>query len=252
MKNVKAVLLITLIAGVLAGCKNMNGDKLASSTMSAYKAATLSDADVKAISNNSCKEMDSESQIAGKSSKYTKRLNKIAKSLGSQINGTPVNYKVYLTSDVNAWAMANGCVRVYSGLMDMMSDNEVEGVLGHEMGHVALGHSLEKMQTAYATMAARDAISATSGVASQLSQSQLGDLAEGVINATFSRSEESEADDFSYDLLKKRKINTQGIATSFDKLATLSGGESKSMFNSHPPSTERAQHIRDRIAADKK
>ncbi|VTR30443.1 Uncharacterized metalloprotease yggG [Serratia fonticola] len=34
--------------------------------------------------------------------------------------------------------MANGCIRVYSGLMDMMDDNEVEGVLGHEMGHVAL------------------------------------------------------------------------------------------------------------------
>lgn len=166
-------------------------------------------------------------------------------------NGTPVNYKVYLTSDVNAWAMANGCVRVYSGLMDMMTDNEVEGVLGHEMGHVALGHTREKMQTAYATMAARDAVSATSGVASQLSQSQLGDLVEGVINATFSRSEESEADDFSYDLLKKCGISTQGLASSFDKLATLSG-TAKSMFDSHPPSTERAQHIRERIAADKK
>lgn len=166
-------------------------------------------------------------------------------------NGTPVNYKVYLTSDVNAWAMANGCVRVYSGLMDMMTDNEVEGVLGHEMGHVALGHTREKMQKAYATMAARDAVSATSGVASQLSQSQLGDLVEGVINATFSRSEESEADDFSYDLLKKCGISTQGLASSFDKLATLSG-TAKSMFDSHPPSTERAQHIRERIAADKK
>ncbi len=36
--------------------------------------------------------------------------------------------------------MANGCIRVYSGLMDMMTDNEVEAVIGHEMGHVALGH----------------------------------------------------------------------------------------------------------------
>jgi len=251
MKNIKAVLLVTMIAGILSGCQNLNGDKLASATMSAYNAATLSDADVKAVANGACKEMDSESQIAGKSSKYTKRLNKIAKALGKEINGTPVSYKVYLTSDVNAWAMANGCVRVYSGLMDMMTDNEVEGVLGHEMGHVALGHTREKMQTAYATVAARDAISATSGVASQLSQSQLGDLAEGVINATFSRSEESEADDFSYDYLKKRGINTQGLASSFDKLATLSGS-AKSMFDSHPPSTERAQHIRERIAADKK
>lgn len=251
MKNIKAVLLVTMIAGILSGCQNLNGDKLASATMSAYNAATLSDADVKAVANGACKEMDRESQIAGKSSKYTKRVNKIAKALGKEINGTAVSYKVYLTNDVNAWAMANGCVRVYSGLMDMMTDNEVEGVLGHEMGHVALGHTREKMQTAYATLAARDAISATSGVASQLSQSQLGDLAEGAINATFSRSEESEADDFSYDYLKKRGINTQGLASSFDKLATLSGS-AKSMFDSHPPSTERAQHIRERIAADKK
>ncbi|SUH16520.1 lipoprotein [Salmonella enterica subsp. enterica] len=73
-----------------------------------------------------------------------------------------------MTSDINAWAMANGCVRVYSGLMDLMTDNEIEGVLGHELGHVSLGHSRKAMQTAYATLAARDAISATSGVAAQL------------------------------------------------------------------------------------
>ncbi|VEB54342.1 Putative metalloprotease yggG [Salmonella enterica subsp. enterica] len=43
-----------------------------------------------------------------------------------------MNYKVYETKDVNAFAMANdGCIRVYSGLMDMMTDNEVEAVIGH-------------------------------------------------------------------------------------------------------------------------
>lgn len=104
---------------------------------------------------------------------------------------------------------------------------------------------------ACATMAARDAVSASSGVALQLSQSQPGDLTEAAINATFSRSEESEADDFSYDLLKKRNINPQGLASSFDKLAMLSRS-AKSMFDSHLPSTERAQYVRDLIAADKK
>lgn len=121
-----------------------------------------------------------------------------------------------MTSDVNAWAMANGCVRVYSGLMDMMNDNEIEGVLGHELGHVALGHSLAEMKASYAIVAARDAISATSGVASQLSRSQLGDIAEGAINAKYSRDKESEADDFSFDLLKKRGISTQGLVGSFE------------------------------------
>jgi putative metalloprotease len=66
-----------------------------------------------------------------------------------------VNYKVYETKDVNAFAMANGCIRVYSGLMDMMNDNEVEAVIGHEMGHVALGHVKKGMQVALGTNAVR-------------------------------------------------------------------------------------------------
>ncbi|EGA5069747.1 M48 family metalloprotease, partial [Salmonella enterica] len=248
-KNKSLLLAVAISATLLAGCKNgVNGNLIASSGMSAYKAATLSDADVKALSNNACKQMDSENQLAGSKSKYTKRLSKIAKALGNNIDGTPVSYKVYMTSDINAWAMANGCVRVYSGLMDLMTDNEIEGVLGH----VSLGHSRKAMQTAYATLAARDAISATSGVAAQLSQSQLGDLAEGVINSAFSRSQESDADDFSYDLLKKRGINTQGLVTAFDKFATMDAGHAKSLMDSHPASADRAQHMRDRIAEDKK
>lgn len=256
MKNSKILLSCLLATAVLSGCKNMgstmNADALVGSGMSAYKAATLSDADMRSLTDQACKQSDSESKIASASSKYTKRLNKIAKSLGNNINGLPVNYKVYLTNDVNAWAMANGCIRVYSGLMDMMTDNEIEGVLGHEMGHVALGHSRKAMQAAYATLAARDAITATGGAAAQLSQSQLGDLTEAVIHSAFSREQESQADDFSYDYLKKWHLSTQGLATSFDKLAKLDGGASKSLFDSHPPSTERAQHIRERINADRK
>ena len=56
-----------------------------------------------------------------------------------------------MAKDVNAFAMANGCIRVYSGLMDMMTDNEVEAVIGHEMGHVALGHVKKGMQVALGT-----------------------------------------------------------------------------------------------------
>lgn len=249
--KLKTIIAIAVTTALLAGCKNINTQMMAQSGAQAVQAATLSDDDAKAIANKSCKEMDSQSQIASSKSKYTKRLNKIAKAMGNNINDTPVNYKVYMTEDVNAWAMANGCIRVYSGLMDMMTDEEVEGVLGHEMGHVALGHSLKAMKVAYGTIAARTAVASTSGVAAELSQTQLADLGEALINSQFSQHQESEADDFSYDYLKKRKLNTLGLATSFEKLAQLEGGRKGSMFDSHPPSTERAQHIRERIAADK-
>ena len=253
MRNTKVMLALAVSATLLAGCKNMQGvdtNALVSSGMTAYKAATLSDSEVKALSDDACKQMDSENKKAGASSKYTKRLNKIAKALGNNINGTPVNYKVYMTSDVNAWAMANGCVRVYSGLMDMMTDNEVEAVIGHEMGHVALGHVKKGMQVALGTNAIRAAAASAGGIVGSLSQSQLGDVGEKLVNSQFSQRQESEADDYSYDLLRKRGINPSGLATSFEKLAKLEAGRQSSMFDDHPASEERAQHIRDRMAAD--
>ncbi|MGG4610062.1 metalloprotease LoiP [Providencia sp. Me31A] len=249
--KMKALVAVAVSAVILTGCKNLDQGMLTNSGMQLLQAATLSDSDVKQLSDQSCKEMDAQNKIAPASSKYSKRLDKIAKALGNEVGGTPVNYKVYLTSDVNAWAMANGCVRVYSGLMDVMNDNEVEGVLGHEMGHVALGHTRKAMQVAYTAVAARTAAASAGGLAEQLSTSQLAALGEKLVNSQFSQHQESEADNFSYDLLKKRGVKTDGLVTAFEKLAKM-GGQETSMFDSHPPSSERAQNIRDRIAADKK
>ena len=217
----------------------------------AFQAATLSDADVKSLANQACVQSDSESTIAPAKNKYSKRLDIIAKKLGNEINGQPVNYKVYLTKEVNAWAMANGCIRVYSGLMDLMTDDEVVGVLGHEMGHVALGHSRKAMQTAYAVGAARTAASSSgNATVAQLNGSDLGAFTEGLINAQFSQSQELDSDNFSFDLLSKRKLNREALASAFQKLATLGGGD-HSMLSSHPASADRAKNVETRIASGK-
>ncbi|MET1076509.1 MAG: M48 family metallopeptidase [Pseudomonas sp.] len=248
-RNLLSLLVATAILG---GCQNMDAGTLLQSGGLALQAATLSDAEVKAQSDGACAAMDEENKIAPAGNKYAKRLAGIAKSLGSSVDGTPINYKVYMTDDVNAWAMANGCVRVYSGLMDLMTDNEVAGVLGHEIGHVGLGHSKKAMQVEMATNAAQYAASASSnGAVSTLSQTQLGDLGNALVNSQFSQSQETDADTYSYNLLTKRKVNPQGLATAMDKLAKLGGGSEHSMFDSHPPSAERAQHIRDLIAGKK-
>lgn len=238
---------ITLL---LSGCQGMNSDGLLTSGVGAFQAYTLSDAQVKQLSDEACKQQDSKATLAPANSVYTQRLKKISQALGDNINGMPVNYKVYMTKDVNAFAMANGCIRVYSGLMDLMNDNEVEGVLGHEMGHVALGHVKKGMQVAMGTNAVRIAAASAGGVVGELSQSQLGDLSEKLVNAQFSQRQESEADDYSYDLLRQRKINPNGLVTSFEKLASLDGGRQSSMLDDHPSSAGRAQHIRDRMTAD--
>ena len=89
--------------------QGMDANALVSSGMTAYKAATLSDAEVKTLSDDACKQMDSENKEPALQVNYTKRLNKIAKALGNNINGTPVNYKVYTwhrTSTPGQWPTA--------------------------------------------------------------------------------------------------------------------------------------------------
>nr|WP_303396043.1 M48 family metalloprotease [Bordetella genomosp. 4] len=231
----------------------MNLDSAMSAGSNLYSAATLTDAQIVQLSDASCKESDQTSKVAPAGNKYSKRLTKVMKGFGNMtLNGQKVNYKVYLTEDVNAWAMGNGCVRVYSGLMDLMNDDELRGVIGHEMGHVALGHSKKAMQTAYAVAAARDAANASgNNIATALNSSQLGDLTESFINAQFSQSQESDADDYSFDLLTEKKMKREGLVTAFQKLAKLDGGES-SMFSSHPSSPDRAARMQARIDASKK
>ena len=239
----------------LTGCETMKSADGASALLAAggtaAKAMSLSDGDVVAMSDQSCAAMDQKNQIAPAGSKYTQRLNQLVRQMPTTVNGKPAVYKVYVTQDVNAWAMANGCIRVYSGLMDLMTDDEVRGVLGHEIGHVALGHSKSRMQTAYAASAARALAASAGGVVGQLSQSQAGDLAEKFVNAQFSQAQESAADNYSFDLLTERKLERKGLVTAFEKLAQLSGGASggSSILSSHPPSSERAAAMRKRLDA---
>ena len=46
--------------------------------------------------------------------------------------------------------MADGTIRIYSGLMDIMDDRELLFVIGHEAGHVVKDHVRRKVQLAYA------------------------------------------------------------------------------------------------------
>ncbi|GGP27455.1 M48 family metallopeptidase [Silvimonas amylolytica] len=235
---------------LLGGCANMDTNALMQSGATAAQAAMLTDSDVQQLSVASCQDQDSKNQIAPASSTYVKRLATVSQGLPTSVNGAPLNFKVYLTKDVNAWAMANGCVRVYSGLMDLMTDDEVRAVLGHEIGHVALGHTKKAAQVAYSVSAARGAAGSVGGTVGALSKSQLADLGEQLVNAQFSQKQESQADDYSFDLLKSKGYNPQALVSSFQKLAKLDGGQS-SIMSSHPASADRAKHVQSRIASGK-
>lgn len=221
--------------------------KALSAAKSLGQSASINDNDIKNYFSLMSKEYDAQNQVAPESDPYAKRLATLTHGLNTY-DGQDFNYKVYLTSDVNAFAMGDGTVRVYSGLMDLMTDDEVRYVIGHEMGHVKSGHSKARMKTALNTSALRDIASAAGGTAQQLSSSELGNLVENVIKAQHSQGNEREADDYAMAFLKKNKYTPMAAVTALEKLDKLSGGGGGGWTATHPAPAERAKRMRAQMA----
>ena len=217
------------------------------------KAATISDDEVIAHTKEFIEWSDANNHVAPDSSPYAQRLQKIVANLGTY-DGMTMNYKVYLVQDVNAFACADGSVRVLAGLMDLMTDQEILGVIGHEIGHVKHKDSRDAMRTALLTSAVKDGAASQGGVAGALSNSQLGAVGQAFANASFSRSQESSADGYGYELLKAQKVNPWYMASAFEKLESLSGGAKSSktaqMFSSHPDTAKRMAVVSARAEKD--
>lgn len=246
---------LALVALSLASCATMNSNYLLAGGLQALQAATLSDAQVQAYVHEYITQLDAKSPVLPETDPYTKRLRRLTTGL-TEVNGIPLNFKVYKTSDVNAFACADGSVRVYTGLLDLMNDNEVIGVIGHEIGHVALKHTKKEMQTAMLTSAAMTGISATSETVAALTQSQLGAIGEAILNAQYSKKQESAADDYAYNFLLGAKKNPACLMQGLQKLQSLeqsSGGSSalvSKLFSSHPDTEARIQRVKNRLVAD--
>lgn len=206
------------------------------------KAATLSDADLKQYFDQISADYDRRNPVASATDPYGARLIQLTRGL-DRYDGLTLNFKVYRVRDVNAFAMANGTVRVFAGLMDMMSDDEVRYVIGHEIGHIKAGHSKARMKAALTTDAARHAIAAADGRAAQLASGELGALFQKVVLAQHSQSNENEADDYAWGFLKKNHYQTAAAASALDKLAKLGGGGG-GWLSTHPAPAERARRMR--------
>lgn len=238
-----------------AGCSSSSLDMgtLMSGASKALQAATISDDQIRGYVKEYVAYSDRQNKVAPAGNKYSKRLAKLTRGLDN-VDGVPLNFKVYLTNDVNAFACADGSVRVYSGLMDRMTDDEVLGVIGHEIGHVAHKDTRHAFQQALLQSAILDGIGSTSATAAALTNSQLAQLGSNLVNARYSQKQESNADDYGYDFLRANGKNPWAIAMAFSKLQEMEGGAQSNgmqqMFSSHPSTQKRIAHIVERCKKD--
>ena len=239
----KRTLLVVLISFATLTAQAQFGKILKKGNVDAAKkltkAATLSDEDMAALSLQSVQWMDENNPVAEAGHPYADRLAKLVSGLEKE-DGLDLNFKVYLVVDVNAFATPDGSVRVMAGLMDLMTDEEILSVIGHEIGHVKLGHSKKRYQSAYSISAAKDLAVANTGAGKVLADDEIGGFVENVANAQFSQTHESDSDEYGFKFLVKHGFDYHGMAGAFQKLANLSGDGGKgSITSSHPGSAKR-------------
>lgn len=246
---------LSLFAATPGAYAQFNLKKAVNAGVQAAKAFTLTDDQMAEYVRESVNWMDQHNPVAPDDSPYTIRLRKLTEGL-SDVNGIPLNFKVYEVVDVNAFACADGSVRVFSSLMDIMNDDELLGVIGHEIGHVGLHHSKKAFQQELITGALKDAVSSTGGCVAALTDSQLGSLAQSLVNAKYSQKQEKEADDYGYDFLMNNHKNPWGMVRAFEKLAQMeqeSGSQPSylaKMFSSHPDTQARIDAMTKRCRKD--
>lgn len=226
---------------------NWDSAELQNAATSALTAVSISDSQVIALSKQTMAEMDGSNTI--ENGPYKERLDRLTSRI-KDINGLPLNFKVYKTDEVNAFACGDGSVRVYTGLMDVMDDDELMAIIGHECGHVAHQDTKKAMKNAYLAAAARGVINSVGGTVGSLSKTVLGDLGESFVNSQFSQKQEYKADDYGFQFAIENGHDKYSMYKALSKLVDLAGGSSSSlvqkMFSSHPGSAERAARVKEK------
>ena len=252
---IKAFVAAATIAVAMPAMAQFNVGKAIGAGVKAAKAATLTDEQMAAYVKESVDWMDANNPVTPDDDPYTIRLKKLTDGL-TEADGIPLNFKVYRVIDVNAFACPDGSVRVFSSLMDIMSDDELLGIIGHEIGHVAKRHSKKAFRTELLTGALKDGVSAAGGVAAKLSDSQLGQLSQGLVNSKFSQKQEKEADDYGYEFLKENGKNPRGMVQAFEKFQKMEDEAGAKptyidrMFSSHPETVARIKRMTERCQKD--
>ena len=150
------------------------------------------------------------------------------------------HFAVIESDQINAFATPGGFVYFYTGLLRQMEkESEMAAVMAHEISHVVARHGVRRMQTAMGASVLLDlALGGKSENTKQLVQTGLG-----LVMTGYSRSQESEADNFGITYMTRARWDPHGAIFMFEKLAEMSDGQGGSIFESltsdHPDTQSR-------------
>lgn len=137
---------------------------------------------------------------------------------------------------LNAFCTPGGYIYVYTGIIKYLdSEDQLAGVMGHEMAHAALRHSTRQMTKLYGISAL------TSILTGKAEPGLLEQIALGLISLKFSRTHETEADEHSVIYLCGTDYRADGAAGFFKKIE--SGSNPPEFLSTHPNPGNRIEDI---------
>lgn len=167
----------------------------------------------------------------------------------------PYEFHVADDSEPNAFALPGGFVYVTRGLLALAnSEDELAGVMGHEIGHVVARHSVRQLEASTPFALLFGVPSAIVGVVSPAFGGILGGvgkLASGLVLAPYSREQERDADRIGIELAAKAGWDPTGLPSmlhTLEREEALAGNDPSriSFFANHPATPER---VKDTTAA---
>lgn len=181
-------------------------------------------------------------------------VNRIGQNLVKNSDAkVPFTIKVLDTDEINAMALPGGFFYVNSGLiLACDSEDELAGVMAHEIAHVAAHHAAREMtKLNYMQIGSIPLMIFTQGTWTGYGIYEAAQLAVPLTFLQFSREYEAEADYLGTQYMYRAGYDPQGLVSIFEKLDALEkhkpGALSKA-FSDHPATPDRIGNIEDEIA----
>lgn len=138
---------------------------------------------------------------------------------------------------LNAFCTPGGYIYVYTGLIKYLdSEEQLAGVLGHEIAHADRRHTSRSLQAQYG-------ISILLSIISGKDSSTLKNIAANLYLLKNSREHESEADEYSVKYLCPTDYQADGAADFFEKLVAGGNDCTTAFFSTHPCPENRIEKI---------
>jgi len=161
-----------------------------------------------------------------------KRVNTIGQKILKANNvNYPIEFKVSNEEDVNAYANIDKEIFVYKGLLEYVNnDEELAGVISHEMGHIINGHCAKQgvLNTGISVIA-----SAT------IKNQYANAIGQHMVQSKISRSDEFEADLTGIDLMTKAGYNPLAMISLLNKIS----GNYIDILQTHPSGEKRLLNV---------